>query len=43
MGAEKAWYEFWRTEIEKLAIEWLELEGIGYIREDAIQASGELM
>jgi len=43
MGAEKAWYEFRRTEIERLAIEWLEHEGISYTREDAIQASGESM
>lgn len=34
MGVEKAWYEFRRTEIEKLAIEWLEEKGIGYTRED---------
>lgn len=43
MGAEKAWLEFRRTEVEKLAIEWLEQEGIGYTREDAIPASGEPM
>jgi hypothetical protein len=43
MGAEKAWHEFRRTEIEKLAIEWLEQEGIGYTREDAIQVSVEPM
>jgi hypothetical protein len=43
MGAEKAWYQFRRTEIEKLAIEWLEQEDIGYTREDVIKASGEPM
>ena len=43
MGIEKAWYEFRRMEIEKLAIEWLEQEGIAYIREDEIQVSGEPM
>jgi uncharacterized protein UPF0158 len=43
MGVEKAWYEFRRTEIEKLAIEWLEQEGISYTREDAIQTSAGAM
>jgi hypothetical protein len=43
MGVEEAWYEYRGTEIEKLAVEWLEQEGIGYTREDAIQASGQAM
>jgi len=43
MGAEKAWHEFRRIEIAKLAIEWLEQEGIAYIREDEIRGSGEPM
>jgi hypothetical protein len=43
MGASEAWYEYRRTEIEKLAIAWLEQEGISYTREDAIQASGQAM
>jgi len=43
MGVEAAWYEYRGTEIERLAIEWLEQEGIDYTREDAIQASGQAM
>ncbi len=43
MGVEAAWYEYRRTEIEKLAIEWLEQEGIDYTREDGVQASGQAM
>ena len=43
MGVEEAWYEYRGTEIEKLAIEWLEKEGIDYTRDDAIQASGQAM
>jgi len=35
MGADKAWYEFRRAEIEKIAIEWLEGEQIPYSREDS--------
>ncbi|HXM47072.1 MAG TPA: UPF0158 family protein [Pyrinomonadaceae bacterium] len=30
MGMEKDWYQFRRTEIEKLAIQWLEQEGLAY-------------
>jgi len=36
MGADKAWYQFRRTEIEKIAIQWLEEEQIAYRREDSI-------
>jgi hypothetical protein len=39
MGVEKAWYEFRRTEFEKLAIEWLEQEGLAYAREKATEIS----
>jgi len=43
MGVEAVWYEYRRTEIERIAIDWLEQEGIDYTREDAIQASGQAM
>ena len=43
MGASEAWYEYRRTEIERIAIGWLEQEGIEYTREDSIQASGQAM
>lgn len=36
MGADKAWYHFRRTEIERIAIEWLEENEIAYRREDSI-------
>jgi hypothetical protein len=38
MGADKAWYEFRRAEIEKIAIQWLEAQQIPYIREDSAGA-----
>ncbi len=43
MGVQDAWYEYRGTEIEKLAIEWLEQESIEYTCEDAVQASGQAM
>jgi len=43
MGVEDAWYEFRRMEFERIAIEWLENEGILYTREDATEVSGETM
>jgi hypothetical protein len=40
MGIEEAWYEFKRSELEKIAIEWLEENEIPYSRdEDAINVS----
>jgi len=39
MSIEKLWYEFKRSELEKLAIEWLEENGIPYTRDDAIDVS----
>jgi hypothetical protein len=40
MGIEKAWYEFKRSELEKIAIEWLEENEIPYSRyQDAINVS----
>jgi hypothetical protein len=38
MGADKAWYQFRQAEIEKIAIHWLEREGIAYTREDSTDA-----
>ena len=43
MGAEKAWYQFRRTEIEKMAIQWLEQEEIAYQREDSIEDAERTM
>ncbi len=43
MGADKAWYEFRRAEIEKIAIEWLEAQQIPYIREDSTDAEETVM
>ncbi|MGH9874691.1 MAG: hypothetical protein ACRD9S_19710 [Pyrinomonadaceae bacterium] len=40
MGIEKAWYEFKRSELEKLAIQWLEDGQIPYRRDDANNISG---
>jgi hypothetical protein len=34
MGVDKAWYEFKRNELEKIAIEWLEENEIPYSRDD---------
>lgn len=40
MSVEKAWYEFKRNELEKIAIEWLEEHEIAYSRdEDAVDVS----
>ena len=43
MGADKAWYQFRRREIEKIAIQWLEEEQIPYIREDSTGAEEKVM
>lgn len=42
-GLEEAWYEFRRTEFERIAIEWLEEKGIPYTREDSTKASHQTM
>jgi hypothetical protein len=39
MGVEKDWCQFRRTELEKLAIQWLEQEDIEYARRDAQEIS----
>jgi hypothetical protein len=43
VGADKAWYEFRRAEIEKIGIQWLEEQQIPYIREDSTGAEERLM
>lgn len=43
MGADKAWYEFRRAEIEKIAIQWLEQQQIPYTREDSPGAEKTVM
>jgi hypothetical protein len=39
MGVEKDWYQFRRTELEKLAIQWLEQEGLANTREEVPEVS----
>jgi len=39
LGVEKDWYQFRRMEIEKLAIQWLEAEGLAYTHEEATDVS----
>jgi hypothetical protein len=43
MGADKAWYEFRRAEIEKIAIQWLEEQQIPYSRDDSIDGAERTM
>lgn len=43
IGIEKAWYGFRGSEFEKIAIGWLEEEGIAYTREDVLDASTKAM
>jgi hypothetical protein len=42
-GVEKAWFQFRQMEFERIAIEWLEEEGIPYTREDPTEVSGQTM
>ena len=42
-GIEEAWYQFRRMEFERIAIEWLDEEGIPYTRKDATEASHQTM
>jgi hypothetical protein len=39
MGIEKDWYQFRGTELEKMAIRWLEQEGFAYVREEIPEIS----
>jgi hypothetical protein len=43
MGAEQTWYQFRRTEIEKIASEWLESHQIPYVGEDSTDAKSRVM
>jgi hypothetical protein len=43
LGGHKAWYQFRRTEIEKIAIEWLEEQQVPYICEESTDISGTSM
>jgi len=38
-----AWYAFRAAEFERIAIEWLELEGIAYSRDDVTEVEGKEM
>jgi Uncharacterised protein family (UPF0158) len=42
-GIEQSWYQFRRTEFERIAIEWLEDEEIPYTREDPPDVSDKPM
>lgn len=39
MGVEKDWYQFRRTQLEKMAIQWLEQEGFACAREEVTEIS----
>jgi hypothetical protein len=39
MDVEKDWYQFRRTELEKLAIQWLEQDDLTYAREEVTEIS----
>ncbi len=43
MGVEKAWYEFKRSELERIAIEWLEENEIPYHHDEVIDVSQATM
>jgi len=43
MTVEKAWYEFKRTELEKIAIEWLDEHAIPHTGDDPVDISDESM
>ena len=43
LGVEQAWYQFRLEAFERIAIEWLEREGIPYERDDAIEVRGAAM
>jgi hypothetical protein len=43
LGVADAWYAFRAAEFERIAIEWLELEGIPYTRGDEIEVDGKAM
>ena len=43
LGVADAWYAFRAAEFERIAIEWLELEGIEYSRDDVTEVEGKEM
>lgn len=43
MDADKAWYQFRRMELEKIAIQWLEEQQIPYIRDDSTNSEETVM
>ena len=43
MTVEKAWYEFKRTELEKIAIEWLDEHAIPHTGDDPVDISDASM
>ncbi len=43
LGVADAWYAFRAAEFERIAIEWLELEGISYSRDDVTEVEGKEM
>jgi hypothetical protein len=43
LGVTDAWYAFRAAEFEKIAVEWLELEGIPYSRDEVIDVEGKEM
>ena len=43
LGVADAWYAFRATEFERIAVAWLELEGIEYSRDDVTEVEGKEM
>ena len=43
LGVADAWHAFRKAEFEKIAIEWLEKEGISYSRDEVIDVEGTAM
>jgi hypothetical protein len=43
MGVDEAWYQFRQTELERIAIDWLEQRQIPYVREDSTNTNERVM
>ena len=43
LGVADAWYAFRAAEFERIAVEWLEQEGISYSRDEVIDVEGKAM
>jgi hypothetical protein len=43
LGVADAWHVFRAAEFERIAVEWLELEGISYLRDDGTDLEGKEM